>query len=75
MESACAPDNASQPISDAEYRAIAQACDQRTLIGLARSADVDSRFFLAPPSLDDSKVKTNDLDAPTKILEHRSLKP
>ncbi|XP_022097729.1 protein SERAC1-like [Acanthaster planci] len=40
---------------DAEYRAIAQACDQRTLIGLARSADVDARFFLAPPSLEDSK--------------------
>ncbi|XP_072025746.1 protein SERAC1-like [Amphiura filiformis] len=35
--------------NDSEYRAVAQACDQRTLIGLARSHDVDFRFFLPPP--------------------------
>ncbi|XP_033632514.1 protein SERAC1-like isoform X1 [Asterias rubens] len=45
---------------DAEYRAIAQACDLRTLIGLARSADVDMRFFLDPPSLDESKENTEE---------------
>ncbi|XP_071949072.1 protein SERAC1-like [Antedon mediterranea] len=34
---------------DADYQVVAQACDQNTLIGLARSPDVDSRFFLPPP--------------------------
>eukprot|EP00057_Strongylocentrotus_purpuratus_P021149 XP_011675623.1 PREDICTED: protein SERAC1 [Strongylocentrotus purpuratus] len=36
---------------DSDYRAIAQACDSRTLIGLARSPDCDLRFFLSPPIL------------------------
>ncbi|XP_078587725.1 protein SERAC1-like [Branchiostoma floridae x Branchiostoma japonicum] len=36
--------------SDSDYRAVAQALDNRTLIGLARSHDPDSRFFLPPPS-------------------------
>ncbi|XP_066867195.1 protein SERAC1 isoform X2 [Kogia breviceps] len=34
-----------------QYRIIAQACDLRTLIGLARSKDSDLRFFLRPPPL------------------------
>uniref|UniRef100_A0A8C8VNX4 Protein SERAC1 n=1 Tax=Pelusios castaneus TaxID=367368 RepID=A0A8C8VNX4_9SAUR len=40
---------------DYQYRTIAQACDQRTAIGLARSKDIDLRFFLPPPPL--PKVK------------------
>ncbi|XP_066867196.1 protein SERAC1 isoform X3 [Kogia breviceps] len=36
---------------DYQYRIIAQACDLRTLIGLARSKDSDLRFFLRPPPL------------------------
>nr|XP_005301502.1 protein SERAC1 isoform X4 [Chrysemys picta bellii] len=40
---------------DYQYRTIAQACDQRTVIGLARSKDIDLRFFLPPPPL--PKVK------------------
>uniref|UniRef100_A0A9L0RJA3 Protein SERAC1 n=1 Tax=Equus caballus TaxID=9796 RepID=A0A9L0RJA3_HORSE len=36
---------------DYQYRIIAQACDPRTLIGLARSKESDLRFFLPPPSL------------------------
>ncbi|XP_074846406.1 protein SERAC1 isoform X2 [Carettochelys insculpta] len=40
---------------DYQYRTVAQACDQRTAIGLARSKDVDLRFFLPPPPL--PKVK------------------
>ncbi|KAK6489048.1 protein SERAC1 isoform X1 [Huso huso] len=41
---------------DYQYRTVAQACDQRTAIGLARSKDVDLRFFLPPsqlPKVDD----------------------
>uniref|UniRef100_A0A8C4YQX7 Protein SERAC1 n=1 Tax=Gopherus evgoodei TaxID=1825980 RepID=A0A8C4YQX7_9SAUR len=40
---------------DYQYRTVAQACDQRTVIGLARSKDIDLRFFLPPPPL--PKVK------------------
>ncbi|KAM4816543.1 protein SERAC1 isoform X3 [Urocitellus parryii] len=36
---------------DYQYRIIAQACDARTLIGLARSKESDLRFFLPPPPL------------------------
>ncbi|KAM4866395.1 protein SERAC1 isoform 4-T5 [Thomomys bottae] len=36
---------------DYQYRVIAQACDPRTLIGLARSKESDLRFFLPPPPL------------------------
>uniref|UniRef100_A0A8C5N4T0 Protein SERAC1 n=1 Tax=Leptobrachium leishanense TaxID=445787 RepID=A0A8C5N4T0_9ANUR len=36
---------------DYQYRTVAQACDRRTTIGLARSKDIDLRFFLPPPSL------------------------
>ncbi|XP_039729819.1 protein SERAC1 isoform X2 [Pteropus medius] len=36
---------------DYQYRMIAQACDLRTLIGLARSKESDLRFFLRPPRL------------------------
>ncbi|XP_022376695.1 protein SERAC1 isoform X4 [Enhydra lutris kenyoni] len=36
---------------DYQYRIIAQACDLRTLIGLARSKESDPRFFLPPPPL------------------------
>ncbi|ELW56027.1 Protein SERAC1 [Tupaia chinensis] len=36
---------------DYQYRIIAQACDPRILIGLARSKESDLRFFLPPPPL------------------------
>lgn len=36
---------------DYQYRTVAQACDRRTTVGLARSKDVDMRFFLPPPVL------------------------
>nr|XP_055124249.1 protein SERAC1 isoform X2 [Symphalangus syndactylus] len=36
---------------DYQYRIIAQACDLKTLIGLARSKESDLRFFLLPPPL------------------------
>ncbi|XP_077910639.1 protein SERAC1 isoform X3 [Halichoerus grypus] len=39
------------PFADYQYRIIAQACDLRTLIGLARSKESDLRFFLPPPPL------------------------
>uniref|UniRef100_U3I4X6 Protein SERAC1 n=1 Tax=Anas platyrhynchos platyrhynchos TaxID=8840 RepID=U3I4X6_ANAPP len=41
--------------TDYQYGTVAQACDQRTAIGLARSKDVDLRFFLPPPSLPKTK--------------------
>ncbi|KAM7028125.1 protein SERAC1 [Melospiza melodia melodia] len=43
---------------DYQYVTVAQTCDQRTAIGLARSKDVDLRFFLPPPPL--PKIKTDD---------------
>ncbi|XP_044145243.1 protein SERAC1 [Bufo gargarizans] len=36
---------------DYQYRTVAQACDRRTTVGLARSKNVDLRFFLPPPAL------------------------
>ncbi|XP_043919197.1 protein SERAC1 [Protopterus annectens] len=36
---------------DYQYRTVAQACDLKTLVGLARCKDVDLRFFLPPPPL------------------------
>ncbi|XP_044277945.1 protein SERAC1 isoform X3 [Varanus komodoensis] len=36
---------------DYQYRTAAQSIDKRTAIGLARSQDVDLRFFLPPPFL------------------------
>ncbi|XP_041873049.1 protein SERAC1 isoform X2 [Corvus kubaryi] len=42
---------------DYQYGTVAQTCDQRTAIGLARSKDVDCRFFLPPPPL--PKIKTD----------------
>ncbi|XP_053448751.1 protein SERAC1 isoform X2 [Nycticebus coucang] len=36
---------------DYQYRTIAQTCDPRVLIGLARSQETDLRFFLPPPPL------------------------
>ncbi|VDI21277.1 Hypothetical predicted protein [Mytilus galloprovincialis] len=69
---------------DYQYRNIAQALDTRTMIGLARSQDVDPRFFLpmpkAPPSkvwLEDeyrtliSSLQNEDLD---KCLKHFATK-
>uniref|UniRef100_A0A8D0G729 Protein SERAC1 n=1 Tax=Sphenodon punctatus TaxID=8508 RepID=A0A8D0G729_SPHPU len=38
-------------ITDYQYRSAAQTIDQRTAIGLARSRDIDLRFFLPPPPL------------------------
>lgn len=38
-------------LPDAEYSQIAQSCSYRTAVGLARSANVDLRFFLPPPPL------------------------
>ena len=37
-------------LSDGEYQQLAQSCECRTAVGLARTANVDFRFFL-PPSI------------------------
>ena len=37
-------------LSDGEYQQLAQSCECRTAVGLARTANVDLRFFL-PPSI------------------------
>ncbi|XP_028858727.1 protein SERAC1 isoform X2 [Denticeps clupeoides] len=36
---------------DYQFRTAAQAVDQRTVVGLARTPQVDLRFFLSPPAL------------------------
>ena len=36
---------------------VAQACDHRTLVGLARSPNIDPRFFLPPPPLPVTEVR------------------
>ncbi|XP_051780504.1 protein SERAC1 isoform X1 [Erpetoichthys calabaricus] len=41
----------SSQLQDYQYRTVAQACDQRTAVGFARTQGVDLRFFLPPPSL------------------------
>ncbi|XP_076873857.1 protein SERAC1 isoform X2 [Brachyhypopomus gauderio] len=46
---------------DYQYRTVAQSVDQRTAVGLARTPQVDLRFFLPPPSLpvveDESEIE------------------
>ena len=36
-------------LSDSEHRQLAQSCDYKTAVGLARTSGVDLRFFLPPP--------------------------
>ena len=43
-------------IVDSEYRCIAQACDRRTSVGLARYPNTDPRFFRKFPKLSQSEV-------------------
>uniref|UniRef100_A0A023GC72 Uncharacterized protein n=1 Tax=Amblyomma triste TaxID=251400 RepID=A0A023GC72_AMBTT len=43
--------------SDSELCEIAQACDCRTSVGLARTADSDLRCFLSPPPIPDYIMK------------------
>jgi len=38
-------------LSDGEYQQLAQSCECRTAVGLARTANIDLRFFLAPSKL------------------------
>ena len=38
-------------LSDGEYQQLAQSCECRTAVGLARTAQVDLRFFLPPSAL------------------------
>ena len=38
-------------LSDGEYQQLAQSCECRTAVGLARTAHVDLRFFLPPSAL------------------------
>lgn len=40
---------------DYQYRTAAQVNDHRTAIGLARTNDVDLRFFLPPPQIPKSR--------------------
>ncbi|KAK2864338.1 hypothetical protein Q7C36_003492 [Tachysurus vachellii] len=42
---------AHRPWQDYQYQTAAQSIDQRTAIGLARTPNVDLRFFLSPPTL------------------------
>ncbi|XP_068040798.1 protein SERAC1 isoform X3 [Anomalospiza imberbis] len=53
-----------RPFNDYQYVTVAQTCDQRTAIGLARSKDVDLRFFLPPPPLPKIKAVSTGKDYP-----------
>ena len=44
-------------VLDYEYLSVAQACDRRTAVGLARCHNVDPRFFRRFPKLPDSEVR------------------
>lgn len=45
--------------SDSEYCEIAQACDFRTSVGLARTESADLKYFLAPPTIPEAFLKEN----------------
>uniref|UniRef100_H2YVV1 Protein SERAC1 n=1 Tax=Ciona savignyi TaxID=51511 RepID=H2YVV1_CIOSA len=47
--------------NDAEYRTLAQSLDAATLVGLARTHNVDERFFLPPPKLP-KKIQESDTE-------------
>lgn len=54
-------------LTDAQFCEIAQACDLRTSVGLARTASADVRFFLPPPSLPDH-LSEGDLSERLRLL-------
>ncbi|XP_042704220.2 protein SERAC1 isoform X1 [Chrysemys picta bellii] len=56
---------------DYQYRTIAQACDQRTVIGLARSKDIDLRVFLPPPPLPKVKDVPNDFSIWNELIQRK----
>ncbi|XP_050805561.1 protein SERAC1 isoform X6 [Gopherus flavomarginatus] len=56
---------------DYQYRTVAQACDQRTVIGLARSKDIDLRFFLPPPPLPKVKDVPNDFSIRNELVQRK----
>ncbi|XP_043400201.1 protein SERAC1 isoform X5 [Chelonia mydas] len=56
---------------DYQYRMVAQACDQKTLIGLARSKDIDLRFFLPPPHLPKVKDVPNDFSIWNELVQRK----
>ena len=49
--------NGGRCVLDYEFLSIAQACDRRTAVGLARCQNVDPRFFRRFPKLPDSEVR------------------
>ncbi|GLH04974.1 Protein SERAC1 [Gryllus bimaculatus] len=53
-------------LKDSDYRQLAQACDARTAVGLARTRGVDLRFFLNPPYFHEKVTKIHR----HKILDH-----
>ena len=46
-------------LTDGEYRQVAQSAKRHTAVGLARTQDVDMRFFLPPPPLPDKMARTS----------------
>ncbi|XP_074920176.1 protein SERAC1 isoform X4 [Chelonoidis abingdonii] len=56
---------------DYQYRTVAQACDQRTVIGLARSKDIDLRFFLPPPPLPKVKDVPNNFSIRNELVQRK----
>lgn len=55
-------------LSDSELCEVAQACDCRTSVGLARTASTDLRCFLAPPPIPDNIMKGSLQDGLRTVL-------
>ncbi|XP_071443137.1 protein SERAC1 [Hetaerina americana] len=57
-------------LEDSDYCQLAQACDPKTAVGLARTKGVDLRLFLKPPNYP-SPIKKEDLvDSSHELLKH-----
>ncbi|KAK7863632.1 hypothetical protein R5R35_006169 [Gryllus longicercus] len=56
-------------LKDSDYRQLAQACDARTAVGLARTRGVDLRFFLNPPYFHEKVTKIEILDRLRLLLQ------
>ncbi|KAG8444334.1 hypothetical protein GDO86_009500, partial [Hymenochirus boettgeri] len=58
---------------DYQYRTVAQACDKRTIIGLARCKNIDLRFILPPPTLPEKYCIEDGLRQLLSSLPHTEL--
>ncbi|XP_067008615.2 protein SERAC1 isoform X2 [Anabrus simplex] len=60
-------------LNDSDYKQLAQVCDARTAVGLARTRNVDLRFFLKPPYSHISHTRQELINEMHQLIEALNL--